>query len=121
MQMNLPMPVHGGAIRPGLATAGSFEASSSARRRRFSGFIVSAVMSGITPERSRTVPLASTRAGFSAPLAPYRISFMEGLFASLGGKGTSLIRPSAVDDLRRAGGEARFVARQVDRERGDLA
>ncbi len=75
--MNLPMPLHGGAIRPGLATAGSFFGSSSARRRRFSGFIVSAVMSGITPDRSRTVPLASTRAGFSAPLAPYRISFID--------------------------------------------
>ena len=74
--MNLPMPLHGGAIRPGLATAGSFEVSSSARRFRFSGRIVSAVMSGTMPDRSRTVPWASTSAGFSAPLAPYRISFI---------------------------------------------
>jgi hypothetical protein len=34
-------------------------------------------MSGITDERSRTVPPASTKAGFSAPLAPYRINFMD--------------------------------------------
>jgi len=74
--MNLPMPLHGGAIRPGLATAGSVARSSSARRFRFSGFSVAAVMSGMTLEMSRTVPPASTIAGFSAPLAPYRISFM---------------------------------------------
>ena len=74
--MNLPMPLHGGAIRPGFATTGSFDASSSARRLRLAGRIVSAVMSGSTPERSRTAPCASTSAGFSAPLAPYRISFM---------------------------------------------
>ena len=81
--MNLPMPLQGGAIRPGLATAGSFarvELGEALQVRR--GQASRAVMSGITPERSRTVPCASTSAGFSAPLAPYRISFMDLAFVN---------------------------------------
>ena len=43
--MNLPMPVHGGATRPGRAMAGSVETSSPARRFRLSGAKVALVMS----------------------------------------------------------------------------
>src|SRR6266571_1036 len=74
--MNLPQPLHGSAMRPGSATSGSVLTSSSRSRFSACGVSVSAVMSASTPERSRTTPLASSRAGFSAPLAPYRISFM---------------------------------------------
>ena len=77
MQMNLPMPLQGGAMRPGFATSGSFDASSAASCFRPSGVSVCAVMSESTLDRSLTVPCASTSAGRSAPLAPYRISFMR--------------------------------------------
>src|ERR1700712_325991 len=74
--MNLPHPVHGSAMRPGLSTAGSEAGSISRRRLSACGVSVCAVMSASTPERSRTTPLGSSIAGISAPLAPYRINFM---------------------------------------------
>src|SRR4051794_35345520 len=110
--MNLPMPLHGGAMRPA-ATAGSVPGSMSRRRARLSGDSAAAVMSGSRLDRSRTCPLVSTSAGLSAPLGPWRINFMNSLLGDSVG-------PTAVDDLGGAGGEARFVGREVHRQRGDL-
>ena len=47
-----------------------------ARMTRAEFIEFSAVMSGMTADRSRSRPWSSTRAGCSAPLAPWRISFM---------------------------------------------
>ena len=63
-------------MRPG-CTIGNVLASKSCKRASRSGASVAALMSGSTLDRSRTRPSVSTRAGFSAPLAPCLISFMN--------------------------------------------
>src|SRR5512147_2146262 len=80
MQRNFSQPVHDTAMRPGLSTSGRVDRSSERRRSRPLGVNVFAVMSASSPERSRILPSASRIAGFSAPFAPYRISFMVSSF-----------------------------------------
>jgi hypothetical protein len=65
-------------MRPGLATTGRLAGSSARRRARPCGVSMSARRSAITPDRSRTWPWASSMAGFSWPLGPWRSSFMVG-------------------------------------------
>src|SRR5574343_232262 len=74
--MNLPQPLQG---RPGRRPAGSAGRAVGSRARRAArpaGVRWRGVRSSISPERSRSVPWASSRAGRSWPLGPSRSSFI---------------------------------------------
>src|SRR4051812_32314229 len=99
-----------GPMRAPLGAAGRLAGSSARSRCSPARESVSASNSRTVPERSRTVPSGPSRAGFSAPGAPMRSSFMSFLL-----KG-----PAAVDHDGLAGQELALVGAEIDREGGDL-
>src|SRR6185312_3704579 len=110
MQMKLVGRGTQGPMRPPPCRAGRLDASSWRRRARPARESAAASSSRTVPDRSRSVPAWSSRAGFSAPGAPTRSSFMVYLL-----KG-----PAAVDHEGLAGDELALVGAEVNGECGDL-
>src|SRR4051794_35997109 len=99
-----------GPMRAPCATAGRLAGSSPRSRCSPARDSVSPSNSRTVPDRSRIVPSGPSSAGFSAPGAPTRSSFIVDLL-----KG-----PAAVDHDRLAGQELALVGAEIDGEGGDL-
>src|SRR6266545_4258191 len=92
-------------------TSGSFLGSSLPSSFSFAGASVSVPMSLTLRDRSRSLPSASMRPGFSLPAGPKRTSFM--LFSS---NSVCLYRHPAVDRIHIAGHERGFVGGEKDHD-----
>src|SRR5215831_10254569 len=102
-------------------TSGSFFVSSFASSLSFAGASAGASMSFTLRDRSRSLPSASMRPGFSLPGAPKRTSFIRVSESGLSrNERKASNRHAAVARVHVTGDERRFVGCEEDDQRCDL-